>query len=182
VASRKGGPASVGAPGPRTEQKPRGERSRRAPSTDVSSKEARSDDEHQHAPPSGRFADRFQVQPLISSTSRETRAADIRAAYERGELATKETAEESAARNAAYDALHGPPPRVRVGRKVGAATEAVHRKRFTEGKPWKQCFGEYYTESRWKPQKPKIKQFETMKRNNVKAYERRLQEAKKQGL
>ena len=117
-----------------------------------------------------------------SLARREQRAAELRLAHERGELCSSETAEQMAARNAAYVKLHLSQSPTQIVRQVGVplmpVTKAIHRKHFIQKKPWKQCFCELYTEGGSKPQKSKIRDFERGVRKNVKAKEARLHKKK----
>ena len=107
-----------------------------------------------------------------SATNREQRAAEIRAAYERGERKSKETAVEMAARNAAYLAQNQ--WQGHKGRKLLPETWALHSKFYREKKPWRQCFEELYAEGFPKPLPEKIVEVERRRRNDAKGYEKRL--------
>jgi hypothetical protein len=159
-----------------------GMRSTRATRAEASRKEAQSELKRQSALPSSRFESRIRPHPPHALTTREARAAELRLAYERGELCSTETTEQLSARNAAYVALHRSPSPARIIRQVGVpllpVTEAIHRKHFIQKKPWKQCFSEFYTEREWKPVKSKVSEFERGVRKNVKAKEARLQKKK----
>ena len=166
----------------RVPQDSSGERSFRTTRAKASRKEVRSVDAQPHAPVSGRLGSRFRTELPNSSTTREARAAELRMAYERGELCSTESVEQMAARNAAYVAFHLSPAPTRIVRQVGvplkAVTEAIHRKHLIQKKPWKQCFCEFYAEGGSKPLKSKIREFERGVRKNVKAKEARLQKKK----
>ena len=140
--------------------------------------------------------------PLVVEveSERSARAALIRAAFERGELRSKESPQEALNRNKAYYSANLPPGEAaaaldayvrrhqlassapeqsrHVGRPLKKAQGVIHFKHFVEKKLYPQCFDELYAESIAEflsdPGDRKAREKSII--TNVKAYEARLKE------